>query len=201
MAVRNESTRIMETFLALLVGVGLSAACGFRVFVPMVVVSAAAWGGWLPLAPGFEWLGTLPALIAFAVATAVEVASYYIPWVDNALDTVAGPAAMIAGTVLMASVIADVNPFLKWTLAIIAGGGTAATVQGMTTVARASSSALSFGLLNPVLSTIEFIGSAGLAVLVIAVPLIGLLVLAVVVVLTVKFFRRSRRQVSTQAAA
>lgn len=190
----------METFLALLVGIGLSAACGFRVFVPMLVVSAAAWGGWMPLAPGFEWLGTLPALIAFAVATAVEVAAYYVPWVDNALDTVAGPVAMVAGTVLMASVITDVNPFLKWTLAIIAGGGTAATVQGMTTLARAGSSALSLGFLNPVLSTVELVGSAGLAILVIAVPLVGLLVLAVVVLLAVKFLRRSRAGKVAQAA-
>lgn len=182
----------METFLGLLVGIGLSAACGFRVFVPMLVVSAAAWGGWLPLAPGFEWLGTLPALIAFAVATVVEVAGYYVPWVDNALDTIAGPAAMVAGTVLMASVLADVNPFLKWTLAIIAGGGTAATVQGMTTLARAGSSVLSLGFLNPVLSTVELVGSAGLAILVLAVPLIGLFVLAIVLVLAVKFLRRSR---------
>lgn len=191
----------METFLGLLVGIGLSAACGFRVFVPMLVVSAAGWGGWLPLAPGFEWLGTLPALIAFGVATAAEVAGYYVPWVDNALDSVAGPAATIAGTVLMASVIADVNPFLKWTLAIIAGGGTAATIQGMTTLARAGSTAVSFGFLNPVLSTIELVGSAGLAVLVIAVPLIGLLVLAVMVLLAVKFLRRPRRQEHSQAPA
>ena len=190
----------METFLGLLVGIGLSAACGFRVFVPMLVVSAAAWGGWLPLAPGFEWLGTLPALIAFAVATAVEVAGYYVPWVDNALDTIAGPAAMVAGTVLMASVLADVNPFLKWTLAIIAGGGTAATVQGMTTLARAGSSALSMGFLNPVLSTVELVGSAGLAILTIAVPLIGLLVLAIVVVLAVKFLLRSRSPAQRLAA-
>jgi hypothetical protein len=182
----------METFLAVLVGIGLSAACGFRVFVPMLVVSAAAWGGWLPLAPGFEWLGTLPALVAFAVATAVEVAGYYIPWVDNALDTIAGPAAMVAGTVLMASVIADVNPFLKWTLAIIAGGGTAATVQGMTTLARAGSSAVSLGFLNPVVSTIELVGATGLAILVIAVPLVGLFVLTAVVLAAVKLLRRFR---------
>ncbi len=190
----------METFLALLVGIGLSAACGFRVFVPMLVVSAAAWCGWLPLAPGFEWLGTQPALVAFAVATAVEIAGYYIPWVDNALDTIAGPAAMVAGTVLTASVIADVNPFLKWTLAIIAGGGTAATVQGMTTLARAGSSALSLGFLNPVLSTIELVGSVGLAILVVVVPLAALLVVAGVAVLAVMLLR-SRSQAQRQAAA
>lgn len=183
----------METLLAFLVGIGLSAACGFRVFVPMLVVSAAAWAGWLPLATGFEWLGTLPALVAFSVATVVEVAGYYVPWVDNALDTVAGPAAMVAGTVLMASVITDVNPFLKWSLAIIAGGGTAATVQGMTTLARAGSSMVSFGFLNPILATLELLGSTGLAMLVIAVPLTGVVVLAAVLVLGVKLFRRWRQ--------
>lgn len=191
----------METLLALLVGIGLSAACGFRVFVPMLAVSAAAWGGWLPLAPGFEWMGTLPALIAFSVATLVEVAGYYVPWVDNALDTVAGPAATIAGTVLMASVITDVNPFLKWTLAIIAGGGTAATVQGLTTLTRASSSALSLGFLNPVLATLELIGATGLALLVIAVPVVGLVVFTIVILLAVKLLRRMRRPVATPAPA
>ena len=189
----------METLLALLVGIGLSAACGFRVFVPMLIVSAAAWGGWLPLAPGFEWMGTLPALVAFSVATLVEVAGYYVPWVDNALDTVAGPAATIAGTVLMASVITDVNPFLKWTLAIIAGGGTAATVQGMTTLARVGSSALSFGFLNPVLATVELLGATGLALLVLALPVVGLVVFVIVLFLAVKFFRRARRSVAASA--
>lgn len=190
----------METILALLVGLGLSAACGFRVFVPMLVVSAAGWAGWLPLAPGFEWLGTLPALIAFSVATAAEVAGYYVPWVDHALDTVAGPAAMVAGTVLMASVIADVNPFLKWTLAIIAGGGTAATVQGMTTLARAGSSAVSLGFLNPVISTVELVGSTGLAILAIAVPVLALFVVIALGVLAVKLVRRARTAKAVQAA-
>lgn len=182
----------METLLAFLVGIGLSAACGFRVFVPMLVVSAAAWGGWLPLAPGYAWLGTLPALVAFSVATAVEVAGYYVPWVDNALDTIAGPAALVAGTVLMASVIGEMNPFLKWTLAIIAGGGTAATVQGMTTIVRAGTSTLSFGSLNPVLSTVELLGSTGLAILAITLPVVALFVVTALGFLAVKLARRFR---------
>jgi hypothetical protein len=189
----------METFLSILVGIGLSAACGFRVFVPMLVVSTAAWMGWLPLSADFQWLGTLPALVAFGVATAMEVAGYYVPWVDNALDTVAAPAATVAGTVLMASVLGDVAPSLKWTLAIIAGGGTAATVQGFTTLARAGSSVVSLGFLNPIIATLELIGSVGLAVLVIAVPLVGLLVLGLLAWLVVRFLRRSRGQPSENA--
>jgi hypothetical protein len=191
----------METFLSILVGVGLSAACGFRVFVPMLIVSAAAWMGWLPLAADFQWLGTLPALIAFAVATVVEVAAYYVPWVDNALDALAGPVATVAGTVLMASVLGDMTPHLKWTLAIIAGGGTAATVQSFTTVARAGSSVVSLGFLNPLFATVELIGATGLAVLVIALPMAGLLVAGGVIWLLVRFVRRCRRPASSSSPA
>src|SRR5207237_6409471 len=129
----------METLLSVCLGIGLSAACGFRVFVPLLVMSIAALSGHLTLAHGFEWIGTYPALIAFAVATCLEVGGYYIPWLDNLLDTIASPAAIIAGTIITASLITDVSPFLKWTLAIIAGGGAAGTVQGTTVVARGAS--------------------------------------------------------------
>jgi len=84
----------METLFSVSAGVGLSAACGFRVFVPLLVMSIASLSGHLPLAHGFEWIGTYPALVSFAVATCVEVLGYYIPWVDHALDTIATPAAM-----------------------------------------------------------------------------------------------------------
>src|SRR6266571_8977967 len=122
----------METLLSICVGIGLSAACGFRVFVPLLVMSIAALSGHLTLAHGFEWIGTYPAVVAFAVATCLEIAGYYIPWVDHLLDTVATPVAIIAGTLVSASMVTDLSPFLKWTLAIIAGGGAAGMVQATT---------------------------------------------------------------------
>src|SRR5438552_4638510 len=131
----------METLLSICVGIGLSAACGFRVFVPLLVMSIAAASGHLTVASGFQWIGSYPALVAFSVATLLEIAGYYIPWVDNLLDTIAIPAAIIAGTLITASLVTDVSPFLKWTLAIIAGGGVAGMVQGTTVVARGASSA------------------------------------------------------------
>src|SRR5206468_2741563 len=145
----------METVLSICVGIGLSAACGFRVFVPLLIMSIASLSGHLTLAHGFEWIGSWPALVSFAVATCVEIAGYYIPWVDNLLDTIASPAAVIAGTLITASLVTDVSPFLKWTLAIIAGGGVAGMVQGTTVVARGASSAGTGGLGNPLLATIE----------------------------------------------
>src|SRR5256885_9777672 len=131
----------MEPVLSLLIGIGLSAACGFRVFVPLLVVSIASHTGHLHLSSGFEWMGSTAALIAFATATALEIAGYYVPWVDNLLDTIASPAAVIAGTLITASLVAGMSPFLKWTLAVIAGGGVAGLGQGTTGVRRGATRA------------------------------------------------------------
>src|SRR5438094_10550884 len=109
----------METLLSVCLGIGLSAACGFRVFVPLLVMSIAALSGHLTLAHGFEWIGTYPALIAFAVATFLEIGGYYIPWLDNLLVTIDSPAAIIAGTLIPTSLITGVSPFLELNLSIL----------------------------------------------------------------------------------
>src|SRR5438105_11528773 len=131
----------MQTVLSLCAGIGLSAACGFRVFVPLLIMSVASASGHLTLAPGFEWIGSSPTLITFSVATALEIGGYYIPWLDHLLDTMATPAAIVAGTIITAAVVTNMSPMLKWTLAVIAGGGAAGLVQGTTVLARGLSTA------------------------------------------------------------
>ncbi len=167
-----------EIFLSVLVGIGLSAACGFRVFVPLLVMSIASLSGHLTLSPGFEWIGTTPALLAFAIATAAEIAGYYIPWVDHLLDIIAGPAAVVAGIIAMASSVAGMSPFLRWSLALIAGGGIAATFHGITALARMTSTAATGGLGNPIVATIEAVGASIFSILAVAVPLVGAAALA-----------------------
>jgi hypothetical protein len=165
----------VDALLSVGIGLGLSAACGFRVFVPLLVASLAAHGGYLPLAPGFEWVGTQPALYAFATATLLEILAYYIPWLDNALDAIATPAAVIAGILASAAVFSDIPPFLKWSLAIIAGGAAAGMVQGVTGLARLKSTALSGGLANPLVSTLELVASLVMAGVALMVPVVALL--------------------------
>jgi hypothetical protein len=186
----------LDNLVSLAVGIGLAAACGFRVFVPLLVMSAAAYTGHLDLSSGFHWIGTLPALVAFASATTLEIAAYYIPWVDNMLDTVAGPAAVVAGTVVTASALTDVDPFLKWSLAIIGGGGVAGIVSGATTVMRGASTLTTGGLANPVFSTIEAVVSFAVAALAVVLPLLALAVVVFVVYFLAKklFGRPPRRQ-------
>jgi len=191
----------MEIATSIVIGLGLAAACGFRVFVPLLVAGLAARFGGLPVVGGFGWIGSTPALIAFAVATAVEIVGYYVPWVDNLLDALATPTAIAAGILLMASTLVDCGPFLRWTLAVVAGGGTAAVFQGLTTVARQVSSISTGGLGNPVLATVEGGSSALLAVLAVTLPIAALLLIAVLLVVVVKLLPLRRKPRVADAAA
>jgi len=174
----------METLIGIAIGIGLSAACGFRVFVPLLVMNLMFQSGHLDLSPGFSWIGSHYATVAFATATILEILGYYIPWVDHVLDMVATPAAVIAGTIATAS-MADTSPFLKWTLALIAGGGIAGLIQGTTSALRVKSSLFTAGSGNFVFSTLETAGSIVTALLAILAPLLCLAFLTVLCVLAI----------------
>ena len=183
-------TNAYEALLSVGVGLGLAAAAGFRVFVPLFVLSLAAKGGYLPLSPGFEWVGTTPALIAFGTATVLEVLGYYVPVFDNLLDAIAAPAAVVAGIVASASVMADFPPLLKWAVALIGGGGAAGLVAGSTSLLRLKSTATTAGVANPVVATVELVGSVVTSVFALVVPLLVLLALAVLVFVAWRVSRR-----------
>lgn len=183
----------METVIGLAIGTGLSAACGFRVFVPLLGLSIATMSGYLSLSQGFQWLGAWPALIAFATATVLEICAYYIPWVDNMLDALMTPAAVAAGAISTASMMGDVSPFLKWSAAIIAGGGISAIVQGGTVALRAKSSAATGGMTNSMVSTVELAGSTLLTVCAILIPVICLIIVLLISGFMIRKMMRSPR--------
>jgi hypothetical protein len=160
-----------ETILSILLGISLAAAVGFRIFIPLLIMSLASMSGHLSLSSGFEWIGTIPALFVFLVAALFELGAYFIPFVDNLLDTIAGPTAVVAGTVVMASSIVEMEPLLKWTLAIIAGGGAAGVVQSLTTITRGASSLTTGGLGNSVVTATETAASIGISSLAILFPI------------------------------
>lgn len=168
----------METVLSVGLGVGLAAACGFRVFLPLLALGLAARLHGVPLAPGFDWIAGTPALIALATATVIEIAAYYVPWLDHALDTIASPVAVIAGVLATAAVLTDVPPLARWGLAVVAGGGATATTQAALVLLRLKTAALTGGLGNPVVATVEWVGAAALSLIAIAVPVAALVLLA-----------------------
>jgi len=178
--------------VAVCAGIALAAAAGLRIFVPLLATSAAAHLGHLDLAPGAAWLGTAPALAALGVAAALEVGAYLVPALDHALDVIATPLAVLAGIILSAALFTDMPGYLRWTLAVIAGGGSAGLVQGATTVLRLKSGLLTGGLGNPLVSLVELVGALLLVLLALLAPVAGV---ALAAALLVGAFRLARRVV------
>ncbi|MXY26483.1 MAG: DUF4126 domain-containing protein [Acidobacteria bacterium] len=184
----------MEFVLSLGLGVGLAAACGIRVFLPVLVMGLAARAGFLELGAGFEWMADTPALLALTAAVVFEIGAYYIPWLDNLLDTVAMPMAVVAGVMVSAASIETTSPLLQWTLAAVAGGGTAGLVRAGTALVRGATTAMTAGLGTPVVSTGENGAAAGLSVLALVAPLLVLAaVLLLVAVVGAVVWRRAAR--------
>ena len=121
----------LDIAVSIALGIGLATAVGFPRVPATACTSVAAYTGHLQLSDGFAWLGSLPAMTMLGVAALAEVAAYYIPAVDNLLDTITTPAALVAGTLVSAAVMTDLPPIVKWTTAIIAGGGAAGLTQGV----------------------------------------------------------------------
>ena len=162
----------LEPLIGIALGIGLAAATGFRIFIPLLIAGLAARFDIVPLGDSFQWLESTPALLTLGTAAVLETLAYYVPGVDHALDVLAGPVTLAAGVVASAAVMADVPPALMWPVAVIAGGGAAGLTKGSTALLRAKSGVATGGLANPVISTVETVGATGLAVMAIVVPVL-----------------------------
>ena len=190
--------------MAALIGLALSATCGFRVFVPLLAVCIATRAEktegetYVQLAENFSWLQSDPAFVVFLVAAIFEIAGYYLPIIDNFADTLATPAAVVAGTLITAAFLVDMAPWLQWVLGVVAGGGAAGAVQATTVVARAASTVTTGGLGNPVVATVEtgysFLGS----LLAVVIAPLALAVSLLLVFTGVFIWIRRRRRAATE---
>ena len=186
-----------QMLISIFLGIGLAASSGFRVFVPLFALSCASYFGIVPLNDTWAWVGSTPALVILGVASIVESVSYLVPYIDHVLDTIAVPLAGIAGTLVMASTLTDMSPAMTWALAIVAGGGAAATIKGTAATTRVASTATTGGLANPVVSVAETGTAIGLSALSIFAPIFAMVALVLVLILLIwlvaKFKRRIKR--------
>lgn len=186
----------MDIFLQILIGVGLAATCGFRVFVPLFVMSIAGVSGYMEFSAGFEWIASYPALIIFGVATVLEIVAYFVPYVDNILDMASLPIGIVAGIIVVASVVTDVDPVLRWTMAVIAGGGIAAGTGLISNAVHALSTATTGGTANPAVSTAESGATIIMTILSVVLPIVGIVVVALVIFFVVRYIRRRKNKKS-----
>lgn len=188
----------VEYLLAAALGLALAACSGFRVFVPLLAASLAYRTGFLAPSPGFAWLGTWPAVAALGTATVLEILGYYVPVIDNLLDTITGPASFIAGTILMTSALPDLPPVVRWGLGVLVGGGAAGIIQTGTSLLRAGATATTAGLGNPVLATLENVLAIVGSVLALLVPALVAVLAVAGVVWVVARLRKWRQRRATR---
>lgn len=186
-----------ETVISIFLGIGLAASVGFRVFLPLFALSLAAYFNVWELNDSWQWIGSLAAVITLGVATIIEIFAYFIPFVDNLLDSVAVPLAAIAGTAVMVSTVADLDPVVTWSLAIIAGGGTATAIKGAGATSRLASSATTGGLANPVVSTLETGTAMVVTTASIFAPFIAAILVIIILFIIFRIYRKLRPRART----
>ena len=182
----------LSIILSVAAGIALAAAAGFRAFVPLLAAGIAIHFGYLEPARGFDWLGEPIVLIALSVATLTEIAAYYVPGVDHALDLIGAPVAVIAGIVAAAGVMVGLPDWLRWLTAIGAGGAVATAGHALNAVGRAKTGAISGGIGNPAYSTAELAGSVVLSLLAFLMPVIALIAVAALGAFALQRWRRRR---------
>ncbi len=174
-------------------GIALSACAGFRVFIPMLAGALAGHFNIISLPADMQWLSSWPAIACFGTAAIAEVGAYYIPFIDNLLDTIATPLSIGAGTVLASSIlpIADQEPVVRWGIGLLAGGSVAGTIQMGTGLLRLFSSKATLGAGNVVVATTENAAAVSITTLSFFIPVvIALLLIALIGWIIIKLTKR-----------
>jgi hypothetical protein len=174
-------------------GIALSATAGFRVFVPMLAAAVAGHFNIMHLPADMAWLSSWTSIICFATASIAEIGAYYIPFIDNLLDTIATPLSVAAGTLLAFSIlpVSSQEPIVRWGLAFLAGGSTAGTIQLGTGLLRLLSSKTTVGTGNVVVASTENVAAISSSLLSFVIPVIlALLLLVLCSWIVIKLFKR-----------
>lgn len=184
------------SLLSIALGIGLAAACGLRVFLPLFLASVLTHNsiGGFGLNEGYAWLGGWPAMIALGTATVIELLGYYVPVIDHALDAIAVPLSTAAGTFIALGTFIDLPDHVAWGLALIAGGGLAGLISAGTAATRLASTATTAGLGNSVLATAETGGSLLLSLAAWFLPALAILLIVLLIVAMIGLLRKARRK-------
>lgn len=178
------------TILAALMGLSLASASGFRVFLPPFLLSIAVRTDTLVNLDlsdtSFAIFDSNAAVLVLGIACLAEFAAYYIPWLDNLLDTIATPAAVLSGVGMSSMVLVGTDPIMQWSFAIIAGGGSAGIIQLTTVAIRGLSSTLTLGFGNSFVASGENIASIVLTIAALLAPLIAAIFAIIIILLLVR---------------
>jgi len=174
--------------IAVLTGMGLSAAAGLNAYIPFLIVALIAkYTDFITLPASYGWMESWWAIGIGIVLLLTEVVVDKVPAVDSVNDAVqtfirpsmggllgaaTAGAAQLDDSVWMAQ-----HPWVGVVLGVVVAG----LVHAGKTTARPAANVATFGVGAPVLSTVEDGASVGLSLIALFVPL--LVVVALVAVL------------------
>lgn len=186
--------------IAVLTGMGLSAAAGLNAFIPFLVVALIArFSDIITLPPDFAWIESWWAIGIAGVLLLTEVVLDKIPAVDtvnDAVQTFIRPsvgglifAATSAAQQLDQSTWMAEHPWVGIGLGVVVSG----LVHTGKVAARPAINAGTLGAGAPVVSAAEDTVSVGLSLIAIFVPILVILALGLLVLGVVLLYRRVRR--------
>ena len=181
---------MLEFIIPISLGIGLSAATGIRVFLPLFLISLYKYYEGHLFMEYFNWLDSVPVMITLGVATIIEISSYYIPVVDHALDVISAPVSFLAGSITMISTLPDMPSYINAILGLIIGGTTAVGMTSIMGFTRAKVSLTSIGSANFLFSTIEIFLSGILTLLSFLVPIFIAIFCLILLVFSVRRIRQ-----------
>ncbi len=183
--------------LTLLLQVGLAialaATCGLRAFLPIFLAAVAHHLGLLQLNEGFAWIASPATMVIFGLAVVLEVAADKVPALDHGLDSIGLALRPIAGAVVAAAALGELDPTAATASGLVLGGSSAGVMQLVKAKLRLASTATTGGLLNPFVSLAEDGLALGTALTVILVPVLTVFVVAVVAGLAMVMYRMVAR--------
>ena len=187
---------ISSIFLAF----GLSAACGFRIFIPPLTYSLLYRADLVQLGEGWDWIGSDWVIAVLALAALFEIIGNLFPWFDNLLDLLATPTAIIAGTILSAFSLSEIDPGLKWILSVMSGVLITGGFQLTTVSLRGFSSIFTGGFINPIISVIEDFISLLISISIIIFPIFGIILVILISLSLKNIFTRFRKKKRTNSS-
>lgn len=200
----------MELLAAICVGLGLSAAGGLRIFVPLLIAGLSQRLNLVELAPALSWTSSWTALCVLGLLSVAEGVGYCVPAVDHALDALSAPAGWLAGALLSVGLVAPelhsslasgdhltglINQALYATgLGAAAASGVAAAgiTQATSAGGRIVSTTATGGIANPFYAAIESILATVASILAVLTPIV-LAIGALLVLGTLYVMIRRRR--------
>ncbi|WP_216361223.1 DUF4126 domain-containing protein [Caulobacter mirabilis] len=188
---------ILQTWiLPALLGLGLAAATGLRAFLPLLLLSIAARFGLfgVELNGQTAWLGSNAAIVALAIATALELAADKVPVLDHALSAVGTVVRPLAAILAAGSVFAGVDPMIAAVAGIVIGAPTALAFHAAQSGTRVASTATTGGLANPLVSFVEDALAFVTVLIALAAPLLVPIVLIALLWLIWRLVKAVRRR-------